>query len=245
MGRIGRMRLMGPMAEVGGGEFFGAGWLTETARWRSLLRGARCCGALAAAAPVAEGGGPAPEEELRDEAGVEPDHAEIIAQIVEMGNAAVGFGEVAAGGGKVERGDTGPDHADGDLGIEIVTAGEARGAEGGDDGKKWIHAEAEERVVDAGSEEFEADEADGKFATLEAELRGLGAEDGFAEDECVGLRGGGGHEVGDAVGGVLAVGVHDERVREAGGGGGLGAGEDGGAFAAIGRADDDAEVRVL
>src|SRR5687768_6787669 len=101
---------------------------------------------------------------------------------MKMGNAAVGFCEIAAGRGNIARRRAVPNHADRNFGIEIVASGETRRGERVDQRGEWINAETEKRIIDAASEEFEEDERNGELATLEAELRCFGAEDGFAED---------------------------------------------------------------
>ena len=47
---------------------------------------------------------------------MQPDHFQVVAQVVEVGDPAVGLREVAARGGQVEGGHAGPDEAHGDLG---------------------------------------------------------------------------------------------------------------------------------
>ena len=161
-----------------------------------------------------------------------------------MGDTAVGLGEITAGRGDVQGGHAGPDHAHGDLGVEVEAAGGAGLRERAAERFGGIDAEAEEGVADERvAEGFEVDEADAKCASVQAFERDFGAEDGQTEDEGGGLALRGGHEGADMGDGVLAVGVHHEDMGEAGGERGFDAGEDGGAFAAVARAADDAEMR--
>ena len=133
---------------------------------------------------------------------------------MEVGDAAVGLGDVAAGGGEVEGRDAGPEKADGDLGVEVVAARGAEGGEGGVGRRDGVNAKAEKWVADVAAEAFEVDEPDAEFAAVEAFQRHLGSENGAAQDEAFGLGGGGGHERRDVVDGVLTIGVEHEGVGE-------------------------------
>src|SRR4051812_39425185 len=122
---------------------------------------------MAWVAGYAPDGRPAPQEQLGDEPRVQPDHLHVVAQVVEMRNTAVAFGEVTARCGNVERGHTVPDHPHGDLGIEVKTAGGASLREGGAQGLGRINAKAKERVAYGAAERLEMREADAQLAPLQ------------------------------------------------------------------------------
>src|SRR5690606_13403626 len=98
-------------------------------------------------ATPAEDVGPAPEQ-LAEKSEVQPDHFNVVAEIVKMRDAALVLREVAAGRGEVEGGDALPDHAHDDFGIEVEAAGVRRRRERIEQRGGGIHAKAEERVVD-------------------------------------------------------------------------------------------------
>ncbi len=161
------------------------------------------------------------------------DEEEVVADVVEVGDAAVFFAEVGAGDGDVGDGGFGPGEVDGGLGVEVEAAGPACFGEGVDEGGGGVGAHAEEDVADAPAEGLDGDEGVGDFAAAEAGFGGVFIEGGLAEDAGLGVLFDGGEEVFDAEVGVLAVGVHGDDVGVAEVAGDDGSFEDGGAFAAV------------